>query len=132
MDKNYFSKAGDLDKNYFSKAGDLVSEERTPSQKEVSPFFKTPGDIPEQSPKISTNAIDVEDYLLTIVSGKKYDSVCELGTLVGGGNIIVDFNRLQEMVDLGYNIVRAKYINDKMIEIEFQEFRKEDIKGMGR
>ncbi|MBQ2873024.1 MAG: hypothetical protein IJE89_03385 [Bacilli bacterium] len=110
MDKKYFSRAGNLDEN----------------------FFKRPGDIPETPRKNTLRSIDnIEEYLLKVVSGKKYDYVCELGTLVGGGNTIVDINRLQEMVNSGFNIISAEYINDNMIMVEFQEFRK-DTRGIRR
>ena len=107
MNKNYFSKPGDLSDNYFKKAGDIQNTKRNDF----------------------SNKNKIEKYLLSIVSGKKYRTVCELGTLVEGGNTIVDIETLQKMVESGVNIISAKYINDKMIMIEFQVFRQADTKG---
>lgn len=116
--------------DYFKKAGDLnvsgIDSDKLTTGNKMNDYFKSPGDI------ASNDITNIEEYLLTIVSGKKYDNECELGTLVGGGNTIVDFNKLQEMVKLGFNIVNAKYINDNMIMVEFQEYKKNDSRGMGR
>ena len=56
--------------------------------------------------------------MLTVVSGKKYGN--EFGSMSSGGKTIVSLNQLKEMVDTGYNIINANYINQNMIEIEFE------------
>lgn len=124
LDKDISSKSMD---SFFRKPGDVDSN------RGMSSFFRNPGDIESASEVVNLNTKkDIEEYLISIVSGKKYANESELGTLIGGGNTIVDLNRLQEMVDLGYNIVSAKYINNNMIMVEFQEFKKNDSRGMGR
>ena len=90
-------------------------------------FFKKAGDLDSDKHKSVMNKAAIEEYLLTIVSGKKYDYECELGTLCGGGKTIVSFDRVKEMVDLGYNIISAKCINVNMIEVEYQQFRKNNL-----
>ena len=135
MDKKYFSNPGDIENNFFKVPGDIESVSKgdtIPTDSVERSFFKVPGDIESVSKGDTKSTDSVEDYLVSIVSGKKYDYESELGTLIGAGKTIVDFNRLQEMVSLGFNIVSAKYINDKMIEIEFQEFKKDNVKGMVR
>ena len=85
-------------------------------------YFRPAGDLPSKSVKE-----EIDDYILAVVSGKKYEAICELGTLCGGGITIVSFNKFKDMVDNGYNIINAKYINNDMIEVEFQQFRKDKI-----
>lgn len=117
MKDNYFKMADDLNDNiYFKPAGDL--------------------DINKQEEKNNFNELEknkIEDYLLTIVSGKKYNS--EFGTVMDAGTMIVSFEKLVNMVDEGYNIIRANIINidKKWIEVEFQKcISKKDKTGKGR
>ena len=67
----------------------------------------------------------ISDYLLTVVSGKKYEPVCELGVLMGSGIMIVTLDQLRIMVDSGCNIVSANVINAEsgLVEIEYQEYK---------
>lgn len=106
----------------------------------MNDFFKPAGDL--DSPKsnfrlsedLTTKSIKdkIEDYILTVASGKKYEAISELGVLCGGGKIIVTFEKFQEMVNDGYNIISAKCINTNMIEVEFQQFKKDKIEGRVR
>lgn len=116
--KNYFKIAGDLDKdlnrieetnnmhNYFRPATDL--------------------DVPNNSDINNALKEDIENYLLTIVSGKHMNDECELGYIKGAGSLIVTFAELQRMVNDGsYNIIKAEYFNPEMVAIEYQEYSKE-------
>ena len=133
----YFKMAGNLDSSdtqtkkndglklgepFFRRAGDLETPEKVNSTglKSANPHFRRAGDLDGKSLKE-----EIEDYILSVTSGKRYDAVCELGTLCGGGMTIVTFDKLKEMVNEGYNIVSAKYINDTMIDVEFQQFRQD-------
>ena len=103
---------------YFKKADDLseIKDEKKES------YFHIAGDL--DADKNETKKVDINDYLLTVVSGKKYDAVCELGVLMGVGRTIVNLEQLMKMVDEGYNIVSANVINvdRNMIEVEFQRY----------
>ena len=113
---SYFKPAGDLD---YSKSDSLDSNKVLGE----GVGFKPAGDLLYDNPinkEYSYN--DVNDYLLSVVSGKKYDSVCELGVLMGGGRTIVTLEGLKQMVEQGYNIVSANVINTDMIEIEYQKY----------
>ena len=105
----HFYTPGDLDgEKHFYAPGDL--EDKSVVEKNINPD--------------SLSVDEIKEYLLTIVSGKRYDSVCELGVLMGSGRIIVDFKRLQEMVAEGHNIVSAQCLSPdgKLIEVEFQKY----------
>ena len=99
---------------YFKVAADLLEEKK----KLGSAYFRPAGDL-DGSSKID----DINDYLLTIVSGERYPVVGEFGVLVDGGRTVVRLNDLKKMVDEGYNIVSANVINGSgdMIEIEYQK-----------
>ena len=86
--------------------------------------FKQAGDLIDDSAYKKNSFDDMYDYLLEHVSGKKFDSVCELGVLMDAGRIIIGFEELKRMIDEGYNIVSASIINVEkgMIEVEFQKF----------
>lgn len=144
----YFKPAGELDETivgnskdgktivgnstnmYFKSAGDLDNE----SDKAFTPFknpqemvdsFRPAGDLGETI--VGNSKDEIEDYLLSVVSGKKeYENIC------GGGRTIVSFETLRDMVDSGYNIVSANYINSDMIEVEYQELGKNNNMGRGR
>ena len=99
---------------YFKVAADLLEEKK----KLGSAYFRPAGDL-DGSSKID----DINDYLLTVVSGERYPSVFELGVLTDAGKKIVRLSELKKMVDEGYNIVSANVLSyfDKMIEVEFQK-----------
>ena len=116
MDK-YFKKMASLDdgdkkdsfKNYFRFAGDLDVSDKISGTKVVN----------------SGNKIDkINEYLITVVSGKRYPAVCELGVLMGSGRMIVNLEELKNLVESGCNIVNANVINAdrEMIEIEVQRY----------
>ena len=131
MKDKYFKPLGDLksEEEYFKLLEDLKSEEE---------YFKPLEELNSSDIKDEhigkkgkfNNLHDVEDYLLTVVSGKKYDSVCELGVLMGAGRMIVKLEQLIKMVDEGYNIVSAEIINfdRNMYEIEFQRYEYDEEK----
>ena len=135
-DLNFFRKSGDIELeplkernglsevSGFRPAGDLIYDN------DVSPIDminidkqNVLLDMDTKKENMNTNNSNfLDDYLLTIVSGKKYDAVCELGVLMGSGRIIVSLEELRQMVDEGYNIVSANVIGPNMIEIEFQKY----------
>lgn len=94
--------------NFFKPAEDLNKNES--EQK----YFKQAGDL-ENNLNIA-DEVEIKSYLESVVSHQKFEGA------IGGGMMIVSFSRLQELVDSGYNIVKAEYINPNMISIEFQEF----------
>ena len=89
-------------------------------------YFKPAGDLDiEYDNKKFNNKIDIQTYLLNVVSGIEYDVESDVGTICSEGNVIISFSELQEMVDSGeYNIINAIYFNEEMIEIKFQRFNK--------
>lgn len=73
---------------------------------------------------------EIKTYLENITSGIKYDNIYEFGEgVINAGEVIVSLEEVKRMVAEGYNIVRTKYHNPLMIEVEFQEIIK---KGRGR
>ena len=109
-----FRNPGDIGDGYFKPASDLddVNIER----------IEKINNNKEIISKIDNNIDKINDYLLTVVSGKKYDSVCSFGVLMGAGRMVVSLSELVQMVEEGYNIVSANVINTNMIEIEFQRY----------
>ena len=132
MEEKYFKSAGDLaeevtkESNPFMMGGDLTDEVK----KETNPFMMA-GDLTDEVKNVTT-VEDINDYLLTVVSGKKIDYKCELGTLCGAGRTVVSLDKLKEMVLNGYNIVSAKCINSNMIDVEFQEYKKNTVNNIRR
>jgi len=158
MDERFFKPAGELGevekpaeevvnikrmKDYFKPAGDVVEPKnmdelfRIPVEKEEiknkNGYFQAAGDlqIGINEPSRDYSIQEIEDYLLTIVSGERI-SESKFGSLSGEGRMIVSFDRLKDMVNNGYNIVKAQCINPNMISIEFQEFRKDIPNGKMR
>ena len=88
--------------------------------------FFVPGDLPVDNRKDidvkNCTMDDIQNYLVSVVSEREYESICELGVLVGAGEMIVSFDKLKQMVDEGYNIVRAKAFNKDMIMVKFQKY----------
>ena len=124
LESGYFKAPGDLESGYFKAPGDLESGYFKAPGDLGSGYFKAPGDLNND-----VNISNIDDYLSTVVSGKRYSSVCELGVLRGSGRVIVGLNELKKMVDDGYNIVFANVMNDSanMIEVEYQEFVYDDL-----
>lgn len=116
MDK-YFKPAGNLEgngtndmNNGFYIPGDLGGD--------IKPA-KNSEDIKNNSFKFSGNknetADEIKNYIANVQSGVKTH-----GTVSGGGIILVTFDKLKDMVNNGYNIIRANYFEQmKMIEVEF-------------
>ena len=136
-DSGYFRPAGDLDsrgKNVILPKGNTDYIEPFKKPEEIVDYFKPASDLnkeiiiknisEENKLKMINNIDEINDYLLTVVSGKKHPYVCELGVLMDGGRTIVSLKELQQMVDEGYNIVSARVINavSGMIEVEFQKY----------
>ena len=88
-------------------------------------YFKQAGDLETKNTLVD----NINKYLVSIVSGKRYESTSEFGNVISAGSIIVSINKLKEMVDEGcYNFISAKYINPQVIEIEFQCLDKGSVK----
>ena len=128
---DYFRPAGDLDDDekrliFPKESTDYFTPFKNPD--EMVDYFRPAGDLnKEKNINITNNLIniknnEIDDYLLTVTSGKKYDSVCELGVLMGSGRTVVTFDELKQMVEQGYNIVKSSIISADMIEVEFQRF----------
>ena len=158
MDERFFKPAGELGgvkktaeevanikrmKDYFIPAGDIVEPKNTdeffriPAEKEEiknkNGYFQAAGDLQFgiNEPSRDYSIQEIEDYLLTVVSGERI-SESKFGTLSGEGRMIVSFDRLKDMVNNGYNIIKAECINPNMISIEFQEYRRDVGKGIMR
>ena len=128
-DNNYFRPLGDLDnketavnrgeQEYFVRAGNLDEA----VSKQTPEYFTVAGDLDASDIKMDTSK-EINDYLLTVVSGKRYEPVCELGVLMGGGRMIVNLEELKNLVDTGHNIVFANVINAEkgLIEVEVQKY----------
>lgn len=107
---------------YFRQASDLLDDSKK--------YFYVPGDLNDGIKNVvvskEMSVEEINNYLNTIVSGKEYDSDCELGTLCAAGSCIVSFDELKSMIDEGgYNIISAECLNREMISIEYQQFNKE-------
>lgn len=128
-----FKRAGDLEVNNipfksninkgFKKAGDLETGFSS---------FEKQNSIKEES-VVNSDSIklkqEIEDYLITVVSGKKMGYESELGILSGSGIMFVSLDKLKEMYDSGnYNIVSAKFYNLEMIEVEYEFYSKNNSK----
>lgn len=73
---------------------------------------------------------DINKYLSNIVSGIEYSFECEYGTLCSEGKVLINFKKLQDMVEEGsYNIIDAKCYSKDMIEVRFQKFQKNSQKS---
>ena len=89
-------------------------------------FFSTPEE--KVVNKDTSRRDKINDYLLTVVSGKK-ESYSDDSISIEGGNLIVSFKELQELVDRGCNIIKAEclYVDENvpdgskdMISIEYE------------
>lgn len=88
--------------------------------------FYNPGDLSVDDKKNidvkNCTLDDIQDYLVSVVSGHEYEQVCDLGVLTSEGEMIVSFAKLKQMVNEGYNIVRAEAFNVDMIMVKFQKY----------
>lgn len=121
-----------MDNKYFKVAGDL--KENSPQNTNQNSFFKPARNLTEyKQTKLSVNQEtsnneltkeEIENYLITIVSGEPLDFENELGTICGGGKMIVTFKELQVMADTNcYNFIKAQCLNPNMIVIEYQQYK---------
>jgi len=124
---------------FFKPAGDLENN-KVNTKEQMNSFFKPAGDLDEFIKKgknenssmieVENSANNIEDYLSNLVTGKEYPNECSYGILCGRGSMIVNKKALIDMVNTGnFNIIRASYITDDMIDIEYQEYTKENIKN---
>ena len=136
---NYFKVANDLDSNvenkdtFFHKPeelGNTVEKADTSfhkpdgiDSKTDGNYFSAPGNIeegkyfhkPEELGNIAINENEINDYINSVVSGEK-----TYGPVLGGAKMFVTFDKLKEMVNEGYNIIRANYFKKpNVIEVEF-------------
>ena len=127
----------DSEDKYFQNARDLRLPDDIEELRDTDRHFKQLGDLEEEAleeddlrlpdEQINTSLSSLEkinNYLLTVVSGKRYEPVCELGVLMGGGRMVVNLQQLQNLVDTGHNIIWANVINAErgMIEVEVQKY----------
>ena len=116
---------------FFKIAGDLNKKDTQYSNNENS-YFRVAGSLNNIKDNNQNYNImgkdndDIKKYLDSIVSGKKYDFESELGTVSSEGAVIVSLSELREMVEDGnYNIIKANYINNEMVDIVYQHFNKD-------
>lgn len=116
---------------FFKIAGDLNKKDTQYSNNENS-YFRVAGSLNNIKDNNQNYNImgkdndDIKKYLDSIVSGKKYDFESELGTVSSEGAVIVSLSELREMVEDGnYNIIKANYINNEMVDIVYQQFNKD-------
>ena len=123
----YFFTAGDL--NETSKDSKVILK----NEIDGSSFFSRAGDLCEvaKDSKITLRE-EISNYLSLVVSGEKYGY--QTGLPYSSGNIIVSFEKLKEMVDMGDNIIKAECLDDegKFIVIEFESFGNIENNKLGR
>ncbi len=112
----------------MSKEVEKVLEDIIQKEKEKRDMITIPsGDI--------TRFEEVEDYLLSVVSGKSYDKEMNLG------RAIVSFKTLKQMVDNGYDIKNALCLrvdentldgSNDLIEVEYNKLIRRNEIGKRR
>ena len=111
---NYFKAPENLEEktntgDFFHKPGDLNKESNNNS------FFYTPNDLDSSANKTVSSAEEINKFINEVVTGKRSE-----GLTIGGATMFVSFDRLKEMVNEGYNIIKASYFEQmKMIEVTF-------------
>ena len=118
----------------------LIEKEKSSSlsnEFEMDEYFKPAGELDSPTKKESeqknAQLLDknlseekVKEFLTSISSGKSYPGKSELGIVCSGGIRLVSIVQLIDMVNQGnYNIISAKYINNEVVEIKFQELLKD-------
>lgn len=92
--------------DYFKVPGNLEEKPNTNS------FFYTPNDLDN---KTVSSAEEINKFINEVTTGKRSE-----GLTVAGATMFVSFDRLKEMVNEGYNIIRARYFEQmNMIEVTF-------------
>ena len=113
---DYFKVPGNLEEktntnSFFHKPGDLNKETNNNS------FFYTPNDLDNNDKKTMSllSAEEINKFINEVATGKRSE-----GLIVGDATMFVSFDRLKEMVNEGYNIIRARYFEQmNMIEVTF-------------
>lgn len=109
---------------YFKKAGDLDVESKNIKS---NSYFKKADDLIDNT--IESDMTLDELNLSDIVSGVEYDFVSDRGVVISAGSVIVSKDELIKMIDdSSYNIIKATYLNDEMIHIDYQQFDNEMTK----
>ena len=111
---NYFKVPGNIEEkqntgDFFHKPGDLNKESNNNS------FFYTPNDLDSSANKTLSSAEEINKFISEVATGKRSE-----GLTIGGATVFVNFDRLKEMVNEGYNIIKASYFEQmNMIEVTF-------------
>lgn len=111
---NYFKVPGNIEEkqntgDFFHKPGDLNKESNDNS------FFYTPNDLDSSANKTLSSAEEINKFISEVATGKRSE-----GLTIGGATVFVNFDRLKEMVNEGYNIIKASYFEQmNMIEVTF-------------
>ena len=108
---NYFKVPGNIEEkantdSFFHKPGDLNKESNGNN------FFHKPDDL---NNKTASSAEEINKFISEVATGKRSE-----GLTIGGATMFVNFDRLKEMVNEGYNIIKASYFEQmNMIEVTF-------------
>lgn len=111
---NYFKVPGNIEEkqntgDFFHKPGDLNKESNDNS------FFYTPNDLDSSANKTLSSAEEINKFISEVATGKRSE-----GLTIGGATVFVNFDRLKEMVNEVYNIIKASYFEQmNMIEVTF-------------
>ena len=113
---DYFKKPGNIEgkantDSFFHKPGDLNKESNGNS------FFHKPNNLDNNVKKTISlsSAEEINGFINEVATGKRSE-----GLTVGGATMFVSFDRLKEMVNEGYNIIKASYFEQmNMIEVTF-------------
>lgn len=111
---NYFKVPGNIEEkqntgDFFHKPGDLNKESNDNS------FFYTPNDLDSSANKTLSSAEEINKFISEVATGKRSE-----GLTIGGATVFVNFDRLKEMINEGYNIIKASYFEQmNMIEVTF-------------
>lgn len=113
---NYFKVPGNIEEkantdSFFHKPGDLNKESNGNS------FFHKPNNLDNNVKKTISlsSAEEINKFISEVATGKRSE-----GLTIGGATMFVNFDRLKEMVNEGYNIIKASYFEQmNMIEVTF-------------
>lgn len=111
---NYFKAPENLEEktntgDFFHKPGDLNKESNNNS------FFYTPNDLDSSANKTVSSAEEINKFINEVATGKRSE-----GLTIGSATMFVNFDRLKEMINEGYNIIKASYFEQmNMIEVTF-------------
>ena len=113
---DYFKKPGNLEEkantdSFFHKPEDLNREPNGNN------FFHKPNNLDNNVKKTMSlsSAEEINKFINEVVTGKRSE-----GLTIGGATMFVNFDRLKEMVNEGYNIIKASYFEQmNMIEVTF-------------